>query len=219
MQTFTIDKRFEWAGPISEKVCSVMRMFGLDVDTVRENCGRHRCELSLQVGDVCYITGPSGAGKSVILREMFDKSPESERIWLDDIAIEEDSCVVDCIEGSAFDSLRVLSKAGLSDVFTVLNRPVNLSEGQQYRYRLAKALVSGRKVIFADEFCSNLDRITAAIIAYNVRQFAKRNSVTFVLAGVGESFLADLCADVLVVKHLADDAEVIYRDKSRQCHP
>lgn len=217
MQSFKVDKRFVWAGPVSEKVCSVMRMFGLDIDRVRDNAGRHCCEVSLAAGDVCYITGPSGAGKSVILREMFAQTDESERLWLNDIAVEADSCVIDCIDGSAFDSLRMLSKAGLSDVFTVLNRPINLSEGQQYRYRLAKALASGRKYIFADEFCSNIDRITAAIIAYNVRQFAKRNGVTFVLAGIGESFLADLCADVLVVKHLADAAEVIYRDRSRQC--
>jgi ABC-type ATPase with predicted acetyltransferase domain len=84
-------------------------------------------------------------------------------------------------------------------------------------------LAAGKPYIFADEFCSNLDRITAAVIAYNVRKFAKRNTVspkgaesskrkvTFFLASSHEDILADLQPDVLVVKHFTGPAEVTYR--------
>jgi uncharacterized protein len=109
------------------------------------------------------------------------------------------------------DAMSLLSYAGLSDVFCMLNAPANLSEGQKYRFRLACALASGKKFIFADEFCSNLDRITAGVIAYNVRRFAKRNNVTFFLASAHEDILADLQPDVLVVKGFAGEAEVSYK--------
>jgi ABC-type ATPase with predicted acetyltransferase domain len=91
-----------------------------------------------------------------------------------------------------------------------------LSDGQKYRYRLAKALASGRKMIFADEFCSSLDRISAAVIAFNTHKFAKRNAVSFVLASSHDDLLNDLLPDVVVIKHLAGKAEVIYRDGHRK---
>jgi len=97
-----------------------------------------------------------------------------------------------------------------------LNKPVNLSEGQKYRYRLAKALASGKQFIFADEFCSALDRITASVIAWNIRRFADKNKVTFILASSHDDILIDLEPDILIKKDFSDDAEVVYRDCRRQ---
>ncbi len=73
------------------------------------------------------------------------------------------------------------------------------------------ALAAGKKFIFADEFCSNLDRITAAVIAFNIYKFAKRTGVTFILAASHEDILLDLSPDVLVVKELSGKTEVIYK--------
>lgn len=73
------------------------------------------------------------------------------------------------------------------------------------------ALAAGKKFVFADEFCSNLDRITAAVIAYNIHKFAKRGGMTFILAGSHEDILLDLAPDVLVVKELSCQAQVIYK--------
>jgi ABC-type ATPase with predicted acetyltransferase domain len=77
------------------------------------------------------------------------------------------------------------------------------------------ALASGRKFVFADEFCSNLDRITAAVIACNIHKFAKRTGVTFILATSHDDILLDLEPDVLIVKQLSGPAEVIYKKKRR----
>ena len=136
MACFSLCKSFRYVPELTGKVAGVMRMFGLDVDRLTDNAPYHKCQMLIKPGDVCYITGPSGAGKSVILREVYAEIPDGDKLWLDDIYLEDDRCVVDCIEGTAFESLRLLTKAGLSDVFTVLNDPVNLSEGQKYRYRL-----------------------------------------------------------------------------------
>jgi ABC-type ATPase with predicted acetyltransferase domain len=110
------------------------------------------------------------------------------------------------------ETLRTLSNAGLTDVFCVLNSPATLSEGQKYRYRIAKALADNKQFIFADEFCSQLDRVTAAVISHNLRKFASKTGKIFVLASAHDDLLADLLPEVIVIKHLAGEAEIIYKN-------
>ncbi len=216
IRTFKVEKSFGWQGEVTKKVAAVMRMFGLDLSRLKKSEPIVKCRFELRQGDVCYITGASGAGKSALLKELYNAVAEDEKIELADIALPEDGTLVDCINGDLLDSLRTLSKAGLNDVFCILNQPAKLSEGQKYRFRLAKALASGKKIIFADEFCSNLDRITAAVIAYNIREFANRYQVSFILAGSHDDILADLQPDMMVINYLAGQTRVIYRDIRRQ---
>ena len=216
MAVYRVKKKFPWRGEVTGKVAAVMKMFGLDVDRLKGQRGYHECSIDLRPGDICYITGASGAGKSVLLRQLYAAGPDGERFNLDDVKLEPDKSLIDCIEGDFFEGLSTLSKAGLSDVFCVLNSPDKLSEGQQYRYRLARALAAGRKMIFADEFCSNLDRITAAVISHNLRKLAKRTGTTFVLASSHEDVLCDLMPDIVVIKYLSGKTEVIYRKRKRQ---
>ena len=123
--------------------------------------------------------------------------------------------LIDCIDGDLLTSLRLLSIAGLNDCLCILNQPANLSEGQKYRFRLAMALAAGCKFIFADEFCSNLDRITAAVISHNVRKFAKRTGTTFILASSHNDLMLDLAPDVLVIKEMSGPTDVIYKRMRR----
>jgi ABC-type ATPase with predicted acetyltransferase domain len=104
-------------------------------------------------------------------------------------------------------------QAGLSDVFRILNQPGNLSDGEKYRFRLAVALAAGKKYIFADEFCSNLDRITASVISCKVHTFAKRTGTIFVLASCRRDILLDLEPDTLIVKEFPDTTQVIYKEQ------
>ncbi len=213
MPTYSICKSFVRRGEISEKSGAVMRMFGLTTSQLSEKDVCHSCTVRISAGDVVYITGPSGAGKSVILRELEKLIGAEERINLSQIELCSDKSLIDCIEGDVLNGLKLLSVAGLNDCFSILNQPANLSDGQKWRFRLAMAMSRGKRFIFADEFCSELDRITAAVIAYNVRRFAKRNGVTFILAGSQEDVLIDLSPDVLVVKELSGAAEVIYKQE------
>ena len=196
---------------MTEKVGAVMRMFGVTRNRLEEVSVDYHCELEIDDGDVVYITGPSGCGKSVLLRELEKEIPAEDRVNLDDIELVNDRAVVDCIDGDFVSALKVLSTAGLGDCFCVLNRPAYLSDGQKYRFRLAMALAAKKKYVFADEFCTTLDRITAAVIAYNIQRYAKREGVTFILAGSSDDVLADLAADVLVVKELSGETEVVYK--------
>jgi ABC-type ATPase with predicted acetyltransferase domain len=232
MKRFSVSKQFDVNVPISDRVSMVCRMFGVGIDRLKKSRTTHKCAIEVEEGDIVYITGPSGAGKSVLLRELEKCVPVEERINIDDIELPSEKAAIDCIgfgrtsrtpacdlqgqagrtkAGSTIEALQMLGYAGLSDVFCILTAPANLSEGQQYRFRLACALAAGKKAVFADEFCSSLDRITAAVIAYNVRRFAKRNKVTFFLASSHEDILADLQPDVLVVKNFTGPAEVTYK--------
>ncbi|UCC23255.1 MAG: ATP-binding cassette domain-containing protein [Planctomycetota bacterium] len=210
---YKISKRFERRMEVGERAAAVMQMFGVTAERLGEKCFGIDCELEIEEGSVVYITGPSGAGKSVLLRELEECTPAWERVNLDEVRLEDEKAVIDCVDGDIVQSLRILSEAGLSDVFCVVERCGNLSEGQRYRLRLAMALAAGKKYVFADEFCSTLDRITASVISYNVQRYAKRRGVTFILASSHEDILIDLLPDVLVVKELSGETRIIYKKR------
>ncbi|MGB2861847.1 MAG: hypothetical protein WBC05_00850 [Sedimentisphaerales bacterium] len=216
MATYSISKTFKWRGTVTDKVASVCRMFGMTIGRLTEQCFTHVCRLEIDAGDIVYLTGPSGAGKSVLLAELQKAVPAGEKVNLADIPLPADRTLIDCIDADIMESLRFLSVTGLNDCFCILNQPVNLSAGQQYRFRLAMALASGKKFVFADEFCSGLDSVTAAIISYRLQKFAKRTGTTFILASSREDILLDLAPDVLVVKQLSGPAEVIYKQTRRK---
>ena len=218
MGTYRISKTFSHRGTISAKAADVCRMFGVSAESVgggREGGVTHRCCVDINAGDIVYIMGPSGAGKTVLLRELEKSMPASERVNISEIELPADKAVIDCIAGDFVQGLRMLSTAGLNDVFCVLNTPANLSDGQKYRFQLAMAIAAGKKFVFADEFCSSLDRVTAAVISYHLHKFAKRNKVTFILASSHEDILTDLSPDVLVVKELTGGTEVIHKKSKR----
>jgi ABC-type ATPase with predicted acetyltransferase domain len=200
MSTYKVSKSFRWRGKLTEKVGEVARMFGLTVDRLTKRHIINNCRLEINDGDIVYITGPSGAGKSVLLKELEKATPASERVNLARIKLPRDKTLIDCIDADLLTSLRMLSDAGLNDVFCILNQPANLSEGQKYRFRLAMAMAAKKKFIFADEFCSELDRITAVVISYNIHKFA-------------DDLMLDLAPDVLVIKELSEKAQVIYKKK------
>jgi ABC-type ATPase with predicted acetyltransferase domain len=215
MATYNVSKTFKWQGTVTDKVASVCRMFGLTAERLSQQHFTHSCRLEIDAGDIVYITGPSGAGKSVLLGELEKAVPAGQRINLAEIALPPDKTLIDCIRADLAEGLRFLSVAGLNDCFCILNQPANLSAGQQYRFRLAMALTSDKKFVFADEFCSELDSVTAAVISYRLHKFAKRTGTTFILASSRDDVLADLSPDVVVVKQLSGPAEVIYRNKRR----
>ena len=214
---YSISKNFKWKGTITKKVAAVCRMFGLTIDRLKDNSVWHHCKFEINDGDIVYITGPSGAGKTVLMRELEKLIPAAESVNLEKIELPSDKTLVDCIDDdSLIGTLRLLSIAGLNDCFCILNQPSNLSAGQKYRFRLAMALAAEKRFIFADEFCSELDRITAAVISCNLHKFAKRNRTTFILASSHDDILRDLAPDVLVVKDMIGSTDVIYKSTMRR---
>jgi ABC-type ATPase with predicted acetyltransferase domain len=200
--------------PAGPKAAELIRLFGIRQTRLSSQTA-DSLKLEVRPGEIVFITGASGAGKSVLLNALYAQAPADARQRLEETPLEEGQSVIDCL-GEDGDSpllrcLEVLSKAVLSDVFCMLREPKRLSEGQQARYRLARALMSGRRLIFADEFTSSMDRITAAVIAYNIRKTARQTGTSFILASCHEDILPELRPETLIIRHGGGKTEIIYR--------
>jgi predicted ABC-type transport system involved in lysophospholipase L1 biosynthesis ATPase subunit/GNAT superfamily N-acetyltransferase len=171
-------------------------------------------ELDIKPGQVLLVTGPSGSGKSSILREIAKSL--GDRAVTAGTAPETVLPVIDCVGGDLDAALEVLGVCGLGEAFLYLRRPGELSDGQRYRLGLALALAAGARYVVADEFCSVLDRITAKVIACNVRKLASRGGPGFVLASAHEDIAADLQPDVHMRKGFGDTVAVRYVSPERK---
>jgi ABC-type ATPase with predicted acetyltransferase domain len=218
-------------------------MFGIGLDESYEVTLYNDLRLDVRPGDVVFVTGPSGSGKSVLLARLEEAIrgawPAARIVSLAQTDLPVDRAVIDLMAPPLAQALHLLSTAGLADAFLLLRRPNELSDGQRYRLRLARAIEAllergtrnaacpehGRgergtddlplPVLVADEFCSTLDRLCARAIAYRARRMADAHGVTVLAASAHDDLVEDLAPDVLVVKHEGDRVEVRYADASR----
>jgi hypothetical protein len=171
-----------------------------------------RFALTIEPGSVVLITGPSGAGKSTILRGIgagLRGCRGVGAVRLEAIGLPTDRPVVDCFEGSLDVTLGHLARAGLSEAQVLLRAPAELSEGQRFRYRLARFFASEDDILLADEFAATLDRVTAKILAFQMQKFirATRTSTrpkSAIVATTHEDLAEDLRADVCIYKELGE---------------
>ena len=208
MAKYVLEQSFDSHATSSSKVLAVANMFGLGASRKRPVKVLEETEVEINSGQVVYITGGSGAGKSVLLRLLSERMDGV--VGLDDQQWPGDKPVVDCFDGPLDEVLYWLSMAGLSDAFAVLRLPRELSDGQLYRFKLALALSQKPKVVCVDEFCNQLDRISAAVVAHNVRKFADRFGTTFVVATSHDDLFPDLEPDVVLVKYVGCQCDVYY---------
>ena len=198
MNTYRLSRKFSSAVEPTKRVVEVAGMFGLGLDDSRDVTVLDDLEVRIGPGQIVYITGQSGSGKSVLLKEL--KEQIDDWLDLDDLQIETGKPLVDCFAGELSEALYYLSLAGLNDAFVFLRKAGELSDGQMYRFRLAQAMAKKPICVFIDEFCAKLDRITARIIAANVRKFADKFKTTFIVATAHDDLYEDLQPDVYIEK-------------------
>ncbi|MBN1796718.1 MAG: hypothetical protein JW804_08595 [Sedimentisphaerales bacterium] len=211
MTQYSINKTIDRFTNLTDNCIAVMRMFGLTKERLYRIQFHCDCTIEIAFGNIIYITGPSGSGKTIILNELKKAITKSNQTCLNTVKMTKDKAVIDCFDTGLSEALKYLSTAGLADYPSLLNTPANLSEGQQWRLRLAIALSKQKPFIFADEFCSVLDRITASCIAHNIRKFADRYKVTFILASAHQDILADLLPDAIVTRDMSNNTEITYK--------
>ena len=211
MPTYTLQKSFDSHAPLSPNVRAVAEMFGLGADHTRKYMVIEPLQITIEPGHIAYITGASGSGKSLLLKLLKEKMPD--HLDLNAQPLPQGTPLVDCFDGDLDQAFNCLGLAGLSDVFEILRCPEQLSDGQRYRFRLALALAKKPKVIFIDEFCAALDRVTAAVVAYNVRRSADMYDTTFIVATSHEDLMEDLQPDIVVVKHYGGKSDIFYPER------
>ncbi len=200
------------AGPRVTEVCL---RFGIP----RRGPGRiiaRNLDLDLSPGTVTLLTGPSGSGKSLLLAAVARQAPDS--LDVADVPFPLDVPVLDAVAPTrpVDEVLGILTACGLGEPMLWIRRFQQLSDGERFRARLARAVsLSGRSrgpsVLLCDEFGAILHRRIAKAIAFNLRKLVSRAGLTLILATSQDDLEEDLRPDAIV--RLSDEGSLVERPR------
>lgn len=127
-------------------------------------------EKPWQIG---LIVGPSGCGKSTIARELFGDALVAGYDW------PADRSIIDAfpVGQSITEITGCLSSVGFSSPPAWLRPFQCLSNGEQFRVTLARALSEGRELTVIDEFTSVVDRTVAQIGSAAIARTIRRGNL------------------------------------------
>ncbi len=189
----------------SKYVKAIMSGFGLEGEFLNQPILQNM-SFNAVGGNIMFISGTSGSGKSVllnILNQDYDKNlnvtfkeNNSEQFKVSYLKpIQSDLPIIEYFSqrhGIEM-SLSALNRAGLSEAFVYLKPYSMLSRGQQYRARFAELILDDSDIWLLDEFCSDLDVITANVVSNNLRKLILRYSkIAIVAAANHEHFIETL---------------------------
>jgi ABC-type lipoprotein export system ATPase subunit len=211
---FVINISYETAAPEpSERVVAVAEGFGLGLDQWQRFVIYDDVELKIGSTDIVYIAGDSGSGKSVLLKALekdIRQDMGTSCINIADIQPEPNRPLIETVGKTVEESLELLSKVGLNDAFLFLRSYEQLSDGQKYRYKIAKMIESQAQFWIMDEFAATLDRDTAKIVAYNLQKLARQQCKAVLAATTHTDLLEDLNPSVHIHKRFGKEITVNY---------
>jgi len=210
---FVISINYKTTTDLTQRTVAVAEAFGLGIDEEKTQVLYDNVELRISDRDIVYITGDSGSGKSVLLRKL-EHLLKPKTINIKDVVVAPYKPIIETVGKTLEEGLELLSKAGLNDAFLFIRRYDQLSEGQKYRYKIAKLMESVDKQFWVmDEFCSLLDRETAKIVAYNVQKLARQMQKGVLVATTHTDLLEDLKPTVHIHKSFGRKVEITYYQK------
>jgi ABC-type transport system involved in cytochrome c biogenesis ATPase subunit/N-acetylglutamate synthase-like GNAT family acetyltransferase len=209
---------FSTKAEVTKRTLAVCEAFGLGVDEAQHFIVFDNFCHDFRRGDLIYITGDSGGGKTLLLRA-FKGFFGDEAIELGDLEIDPEETLVEGVGKDVNEAIETLSLCGLNDAFLFLRRFKELSDGQKYRYKLAKFIDNKEKSVWViDEFCATLDRVMARVIAYLIQKVARKLGKTVVVATTHGDLVDDFQPDIVIGKGYERDVKVTRNDFSpRQC--
>jgi len=207
--TFNCHVEFSTKAEVTKRTMAVCEAFGLGIDEAKRFVVFDNFSLDFHRGDLIYITGDSGGGKT-LLNKAFKRFFGDEAIELGDLEIDPEETLVEGVGRDVKEAIETLSLCGLNDAFLFLRKYKELSDGQKYRYKLAKPMDNKEKNVWViDEFCATLDRVMARIIAYLVQKVARKLGKTVVVTTTHSDLLEDFQPEITVVKGFERDVEVM----------
>lgn len=196
----TISHRFQTRVEKSERVLEIAEAFGLGL-TDKEFVLYDNLSIELRDGDIVYVTGQSGSGKSVLLHDLKAQLVAAGKNVMDLMDVPMlDAPLIDQIGESTDAGVKLLNQAGLGDAYLYCRRPSELSDGQKYRFRLAKLIEARADVWIADEFAAVLDRETAKIVAFNISKAARKQGAILAVATTHTDLIEYLGATLKIEK-------------------
>jgi ABC-type transport system involved in cytochrome c biogenesis ATPase subunit/GNAT superfamily N-acetyltransferase len=213
--------------PQTRNVRLVLNGFGIQVTHLKNTLVG---PLSIQAtsGNIIFISGSSGTGKSVLLKALdpnlrnidahmnvkITGTTDYSASWLRPLP--EDVPIFDIFAQrySAASAMSAMSQVGLSEAFVFIKPFRLLSRGQRYRAMLADLLLRNDSVWLIDEFCADLDPLSARIVAHNLRRnVLKTGRIAFVAAANHGHFLDALRPTRVMHLRLGGDAQLMsYKD-------
>ena len=132
----------------------------------------------LDIGDdwnIGLIVGPSGSGKTTVAKELFGDNIIMDYSW------DPAKSIVDDFPAMPIKDLtKILSSVGFSSPPAWL-RPFHvLSNGEQFRVTLARAMAENKDLFVIDEFTSVVDRTVAQIGSHAVAKAIKKTNKKFI---------------------------------------
>lgn len=204
----TVSKKFASRVKKSPRVIESAEAFGLGLQE-KDFVIFDNQEFEINQGDIVYITGQSGSGKSVLLREfsrIFSEEQESVAN-IDEVELL-DEPLIDQIGKNTNNAIELLSAAGLNDAYLFIRKPAELSDGQRYRFRIAKLIEQKATVWVADEFGAVLDRTTAKVVAFNLQRQARSANATVIVATTHKDLVEELGPNLYIEKRFAERIKV-----------
>lgn len=184
----------------------------------------NRFSLNILPGEVVLFTGASGSGKSTIIKLLTQSSEDihttmetsGDIIGLDcsqisrlDTSCDEHRPLIELVGNSTKEAIAILNGVGLAEAHLYLKRCSQISEGQRYRFAVARLCDSGKPIWIADEFASGLDPQTAAIVAKGIRKLAMKQGATVILASPHISnFVGSLLPNKLIYLRWGGQARI-----------
>lgn len=160
----------------SDRIFKISEAFGIGIDETHKHIIIEN--LIIPDFDILYITGMSGSGKTSLLNEMKKEFNFVEP----QIEVNSNKPIIDLIGKDVEEALYLLNLTGLGEAFLYVKSYKCLSEGQKYRFQMAKIIESNQDVWCIDEFCSFLDRTTAKIVSYNMQKIARKLGKKLIVA-------------------------------------
>jgi len=147
-------------------------------------------ELPLpQEWQIGVITGRSGTGKTTLARELWPEAYVTSYQW-------QAASVIDDFETTDDVGLfKMLHRVGFGSIPSWLKPYSVLSQGEQMRINLARALLDERLLIVFDEFTSTVDRTVAQFACRAVRKAIEATGKQMIVVSCHDDFIPWLQPD------------------------
>lgn len=213
-QTVSLNTVYETTTPeATERVIAVSESFGVGIDETVKFKVFDNLVFDYKDDDLIYVTGDSGSGKTTLLRLFAEHEQDRERKVSEFRYVgTEEGSIIEGLGGDAEEAMRLLAAAGLSEAFLMLRKYDELSDGQKYRYRIARMLSTDADVYIVDEIGAALDRVMAKVLVFNLQKWARRQGKMVVAASTHHDLIEDFNPDTLIFKGFGETAQIRYYD-------
>lgn len=203
--------RAQYVLPETKSTQLILSAFGIDGNIVSTDIVRN-LSFKASGGNIVLIVGASGSGKSALLNSLDPNYCTNGSLsinhsghfthtagWLRPLKNDMPVFEVLAEKYTPNRAFMGLSNVGLSDALVFLKPFWMLSRGQQYRTMIADLLLRNDPVCLLDEFCSDLDSVTAKIVAHNLRKQIISSGRIAIVAAANHSHFLDTLRPTKVV--------------------